>query len=387
MKKGLLFFTIPVGFLSCHAQPIYHEYVNSIDIDSNDNYDGFQFLDTEEKHLFFLAESQHAIRMTPVVTLKFLKYLHDEANVRILAIEHGYSVEYLINQYLDRQDTTLLRQISRNSMYWGKENYAFLKELALYNNQLPDNEKILVKSIDIEYKQESALLLIRKLIGEKEIPIPLIPTLGEFKRIVDDKKEHREQFDGLNLLFYYDKAEVANLVSSSLSHIESSKKLYSDFFNDDFTHFNTIIEDLEKGIRFDYTNSNSNYKYRDDIIYEKFVSLIEEHPNTGILCAIGLRHTTEKSSGNRLDSQAGSPLVNKVMTIRISALQKKGISKKNLRKLNDSLDDFLLTNRSTLIKHDKTVRFLRQAGLYDYTLFINDVNKLTPFKNSYYGKK
>ncbi len=50
-----------------------------------------QLLEIDDQQLFVLAEHWHNIRSVPRATMKVLKYLHENANVRILAIEQGQS--------------------------------------------------------------------------------------------------------------------------------------------------------------------------------------------------------------------------------------------------------------------------------------------------------
>jgi len=187
--------------------------------------------------------------------------------VRILAIEQGQSTAHLINQYLASEDTLMLRKIARNTMFWGKENYAFFQDLLAFNKTLPEEERIIVKSIDIEYKMESAIFVINELIRDKAIPPSLEETIGRFQQIFEEKRTHREQFDGLSVMFYYDKEMVTQLVRYTLYDLDNQPSTYTDFFGSDFVQFAMMILDMDDGLTFDYTNPNTNYKFRDRLIY------------------------------------------------------------------------------------------------------------------------
>jgi len=328
-----------------------------------------------------LAEHWHNIKAVPRATFKVLKYLHKKGNVRILAIEQGKSVASMINSYLKSGDTTMLQDITRNTMFWGKENRQFFSDLRLFNESLSEEDRVIVKSIDIEYKMEAAIYAINQFIQDKEIPPSLNETLGEFKRIYDQTKEHRETYDAIAVMYYYDRDFIQDLIIRTINDLEDNSDTYIDFLGESFTEFATMILEMDDGLAFDYTNPNNNYKFRDRIIYENFLSLIESSHDKGILCVIGMRHTTKGSSIYDLQNKSSSPLKGKVLSIRISALFNKTINASDLRKINFNYPNQLKKNPATLIKHDDSDALLRSKKGFDYTLFINESGNLTPYKN------
>ncbi len=357
--------------------------MKAMSIEKDDNFEGFELIRTDSNQVFVLAEHWHNIRTVPRASMKVLRYLHKNANVRILAIEQGASVAYMINDYLDTGDTTKLRQIIRNTMFWGKENWEFFEDLYAFNQTLPDQERVFVKSIDIEYKMESAIFVINQLIGDKEIPEQLKGTVGVFKQIFENTREHREKYQGLSVMYYYDREVVESLVLMTIDEMERKSDDYTDFFGDDFVRFATMILEMDDGLTFDYTNPNNNYKFRDRLIYRKFESLVEEYPETGILCVIGMRHATKGSSIYKLDKLPFSPLYGKVSIIKVSALFNKMIISSDLKRINYNYPNQLKKNWATLIQHTEEDAALRSAKGFDYTLFINSNGELTPFENVY----
>ncbi|MEO1253730.1 MAG: hypothetical protein AAFY41_02435, partial [Bacteroidota bacterium] len=225
--------------------------------------------------------------------------------------------------------------------------------------------------------------VINQLIGEKKIPSSLQPTLGMFKKLFQDTKDHRESYQGLSVMYYYDRETVENLVLKTIDEIEKNSEDYTRFFEDDFVQFATMILDMDDGLTFDYTNPNNNYKFRDRIIYKKFASLIEEHPKKGILCVIGMRHATKGSSIYKLDKLDFSPAYGQVSIIKISALLNKNITSSDLKRINFNYPNQLKKNEATLIKHTNEDAALRSMKNFDYTLFINSTGELTPFNKVY----
>lgn len=357
--------------------------IQSVSVENDDNFNGYDLVDIDSNQVFVLAEHWHNIQSVPKATMKVLRYLHENGNVRILAIEQGASVAHMINNYLQSGDTTMLRDVIRNTMFWGKENWSFFEELYQFNQALDPEERVFVRSIDIEYKMESAIFVINELIGDREIPESLQGTLGVFQKIFEDTRSHRESYQGLSVMYYYDRELIESLVLITIDELERKSEAYTEFFGDDFVQFATMILEMDDGLTFDYTNPNNNYKFRDRLIYRKFTSLVEEFPDTGILCVIGMRHATKGSSIHKLDKLDFSPLYGKVSIIKISALFNKLIISSDLKKFNFNYPQQLKVNPATLIKHTNDDAALRSSKDFDYTLFINGNGELTPFENVY----
>ena len=375
--KDLFIYLFPVVLFSQD----YSSYVQPISIENNDDYSGFDLLEVENNALFVLAEHWHNIRSVPTATLKTLQYLHEKANVRVLAIEHGKSTAFMINDYLQTGDESMLEHITRNTMFWAQENKAFFQDLRAFNLQQSEEDQIVVESIDIEYKMEAAIFMINKFIGNKKIPNSLAPTVGELKEMYDDTKAHRESFDGLAIMYYYDRDQVQQIIIETINDLEDSSEKYIAFFEEDFTDFATMILEMDDGLTFDYTNPNQHYRFRDRLIYKNFLELRDKHPSSGILCPIGMRHTMKNSSVYDLQHRDSSPLAGKVVNIRISALLKNTINSSDLKKINFNYPKQLKVNEATLIKHASENNILKSNKGFDYTIFINDNGNLTPFEN------
>lgn len=355
----------------------------AVSIKNDGDFDGFELIDPGSNQLFILAEHWHNIQLVPQATLKLLQYLHREGNVRILAIEQGASAAHLINSYLKSGDTIKLQQITRNTLFWGKENRSFFRELRAFNLTLPEEKQIWVRSIDIEYKMASAIFVINELIGDKSIPETLNSTVGIFRHLFESSTDHREQFDGLAVMYYYDRDLVERLVLHTLQELKEKEADFRQFLEDDFAQFSRMITEMDQGIVFDYTNPNTNYKFRDRLIEKKMSDLAKEFPDQGILTVIGMRHATKGSSLINLSTDINSPIYEKVMTIRVSALLNKILPSGDLKKFNYNYPKQLKLNKATLIIHNPDDSALKSAKGFDYTIFINENGNLTPFNNVY----
>ena len=377
LRVLILFLLLPVLVQSQD----YETYVVPVSISNDQDFTGYELIDPDNSTLFVLAEHWHNIKSVPDATFKLLQYLHQKANVRIVAIEHGKSVAYMINEYLESGDEVQLSHITRNTMFWGKENRVFFQALRKFNLSLPADQRISVESIDIEYKQESAIFMINKFIGDQSVPSSLDETVGTFQRIYEETREHRESYEGLSIMYYYDRELVEQLVIQTINDLEDDSQKYIDFFGENFSAFATMILEMDDGLTFDYTNPNQHYRFRDRLIYKNFIELVEAYPNTGILCPIGMRHMMKNSSLSDLDIRPSSPLKDQVTYIRVSSLFKKSLNAGDLKKINFNFPNQLKVNDATLIKHSDENNALKSAKGFDYTLFINENGSLTPFEN------
>jgi hypothetical protein len=360
--------------------------LTSISIQNDQQFSGYDLLREPNKRLFVLGEHWHNIQAVPEASLKVLQYLHQSHGVRVLAIEQGTSAALMVNQYLESGDTTLLRDIARYTMFWAREHRVFFTQLRAYNLELPKDQRIQVKSIDIEYKMESAVYVINQWLDGKTVPDSLSSTLGEFVRIFKETRQHRESYQNLLVHFYYDKSYMKELVAITRQDLYLQPDAYRHVLTDRFEDFSQMITDMLHGLAFDYTNPLTNYKYRDALIEEKFLQLAEEYPTTGILCIIGMRHMEKRSSIYKLNERSGSPWENQVVKVRVSALYNGGFFSGDLRRINFAHPDQLKDQDATLIKHEASDASLHSKKGFDYTLFLNRNGQLKPFENVYRGE-
>ncbi len=357
--------------------------VTGINVGYNNDFSGFEMIEVAGNNAFIITEDVHNRANIPAVTLKFLKFLNKHKNIKTLAIEGGTSTAYLINRYLENQDSSLLREIVRHTFYWSQEHYQFLKALAAWNHTLSAENQIVVQSADIEIKQESVILAINLLIDEKKIP-PQISVLETFKIIFKEREQHRNSFQALNVLYYYDKKKCSNLVETVLADVKANPGEYKKFFMDNFELFNTMVTDLQLLYKFNY-HRDSRFKFRDDIIYQKLLKVHKISLN-GFLYVVGAKHARPDASSFMLKHYAFSPLKDKVLFISTTGKNKNGkyLGAKDVTKISNQYPQVFNSKFHTLIKNDCRNELFTQP--YDYTLALKDNRHVKPFPNSFTGK-
>jgi hypothetical protein len=349
--------------------------VRHINIENNDNYDGFEFLKTNACRLFFLAEEGHGKQQTHKLTLKLLKYLYHTENVRVLAIEHGYSMEYLINKSLATQDSNILADIKRSNFAMAtRETIAFIQNLGDWNSKLNEKDKIVVRSIDIEMNHTTALYVIRELIGQKEIPNNLLPTLGEIKTMMNEFNRKMAKYEAIGVVLYFDESKVKQIEELVLNEMANNSTPYKSFFSKDYEAFVTIVKDVNSSIPFSPSSA-----HRDSLMHDKFIKIYENHRDQSVLALLGNWHVlTDGNLGQRLKRDLGSPYFDKTLTIQVSSLKtgKNIIQNEELRKINRRAGRLLEKSSCSLIRQQKGNRI-------DYSVFMNDNKQLTTFQNIY----
>jgi|GEM_PF-6420523 len=358
--------------------------VKCIDVAYNENFEDFELINDSGKKAYIITEDVHNLLKVPATTLKFLQFLHKTKGINTLAIEGGTSTAYLINRYLESGDTLLLREIVRHTFYWGKEHHEFLSKLCAWNRTLPQERKIIVRSGDIEIKQECVVLALNILLDGRTIPPVIARGLEGLQNVFKQKQAHRQQFQALNVLYYYDKDQCRELIEFLIADLRHNETPYKDFFGKDLELFKTMINDLAKLYEFNYRR-DMKFMYRDELIFSKLLKLAEACPG-GFLYVVGAKHTRPGSSSSKLASDPSSPLKDQVIFISTTGRKKRG-KYNGAGVVTRLLSAYPIANNSEnviLIKNDVSNHPLTQP--IHYTLAYGNNKHVRPFSVSYTGK-
>ncbi|MBL0740395.1 hypothetical protein [Chryseolinea lacunae] len=352
-----------------------------LNVGYNESSSGLAIFDVGNNNVVIIGEDVHNRIDMPRATLKFLQHLHKLNGTRVLAIEGGTSTAFLVNRYLDTQDTVLLREIVRHTFYWGIEHQQFLKELAQWNEQLSDDQKIKLRSADIEIKQESVVLAINVLLKEQETTA-LPSGLRSFREIFEEKSSHRNKFDALNVFYYYDKDKCRKAAEAVLADVAVHPDQYKTIFGPNVGMVKTMMQDLISQYTFNY--KDTHYGYRDAIIYQKLLSLHNDGI-TKFLYIVGGKHTGQGSSSYRLQHDALSPFHGKVVFINITARKPNGKfqGSKAVSDLSARYPEMFCADCHVLIRNDGSTKLLTQVP--DYTLAFKNTSFVRKFSNTFTG--
>ena len=365
--------------LSASGQPVGP--LTVLNVEYNESPVGFGIFDIKDNNVVIIGEDVHNRIDMPRTTLKFLQHLHKLNGTRVLAIEGGTSTAYLINKYLDTQDTVLLREIVRHTFYWGIEHQQFLKELAQWNEKLPNDQKVKLVSADIEIKQESVVLAMNVLLKTWETTA-LPPGLRSFREIFEEKSSHRSKFDALNVFYYYDKNKCRKAAEAVLADVALQPDQYKTIFGSNVEMVKLMLQDLISLYAFNY--KDLRYAARDEIIYRKLRDLHSEGV-TKFLYIVGGKHTGQGSSSYRLQHEPLSPFNGKVVFINITARKPNGKFEgaRAVSDLSERYPEIFCGDCHVLIRNDGSNKLLTQVP--DYTLAFKSTAHVRKFRNTFTG--
>lgn len=137
--------------------------------------------------------------------------------------------------------------------------------------------------------------------------------LKTFRDVFNERSEHRNQFDALNVNYYYDKGRCETAANQTLKDINDRPNEYMSFFETDLPFVRIMLQDLLSQYHYNY--NDRKFIWRDKIIYQK---LLDIHASgvTRFIYVVGEKHTYTGASSHRLGHEATSPLKGRVVLIK-----------------------------------------------------------------------
>ncbi len=125
--------------------------------------------DLIEKKAFIVSEN-HGIEDNTIMKYQFITYLNQVKNLRYILYEISYSSGYLLNEYLQTGNESILKQVFsfyKGSTFYTKDEYTFFQKLYNYNQSLSFDKKLILIGVDIEHSLKSAKTLYNYYTGEE----------------------------------------------------------------------------------------------------------------------------------------------------------------------------------------------------------------------------
>lgn len=366
MKQALLIFLLLFAFLSAFSQDSRKEYLLNysgvLDINDNDDYSTFAMLDTVlDKYNVFFTGEMHRTNGNMEVRWKMLKYLYQKAQVRVLVIEAPYSLGWLLNYYMSRND-------SANYFYYSAldpttKGRIFYKTLYCFNQSKPANERIIIRAIDTEDFLSIACKALTLLFNERPVPQAIQNDLEE---LTGNRKQ-----------------DYADTLLRKIQPDTAFRSLYAE----GYAHIIAILkglsckdcEPLAKGA------TSTTWLNRETLMYNNYLAALREFPGSKFYGQFGKAHiclssgsrkwfkvNNWESIASRLNNNGESPVKGKVCSIGLDYFYITDEFNKEDDKL---LFDFMLENKKrkfVLLKLDQPNSPFEYVGRnYQYTLNIN----------------
>ena len=288
----VVLFFISISILYAQTDSLKFQKLN---VDNNDDFSGFSMLnkDLTNNKMFFTGEN-HTFRTSNVkLELKMLRYLNKNAGVRNLLFEFGFAGCWLIDQYVQTGDSTLLNILKTYSF----DIYAnYYKELRAFNATLDSAHRIHIYGIDCErfvaipIKVLSLQIPTQNPPKEIELSIESIRSIANYNDYY--QKNAKKNMDDYTNPEYSTK----NTISLILEDYQKNKAIFEKYIGDKkFPIFDEIMRSMESNIKWNEFNSKDvpqSYIFREQYMYTEFMKLLNKNPDAKFYAQFGRCHTS-----------------------------------------------------------------------------------------------
>jgi hypothetical protein len=289
--------------------------------------------DLQQFKVFITGENHSYTKSNAKLWLRMIKYLHQNAGVRNIMFEYGYSYGYLVNEYLNTSDTSLFNSIDE----FAYEPYSeAIQELKAYNDSLPEDQKLYFCALDIDRGVYPMVKMLAYLIPKAKRPHDSIyvhtQSILSLTSYNDFKLDRNNRFDdGNGRGFNFKSSATLDLVHQNfLAHEEK----YKDFLGEHFEEFKKVIKDnyaiRKQWIDYESSGAIQEYIFRENFMHQRF---LEEQAKRegGWFGQFGRCHATQSiqkkgnscewfefnSLADRIKNTAGGSFKEKVMSVAI----------------------------------------------------------------------
>jgi len=284
-KLFVLFCLLTFQFECVFAQK--DTFSKSINIGNNDDFSGFETLQNQIKYkrlIFSGAISDYGV-FNGKFEFKLFKYLNKTEGVRNLLLEMGPAKAFLVNQYINSNDSTVEKLLQSVCTVNAMKLYKSLKKL---NVSLVDSLKIRAFGIDIERYKSLPLVRISQLLPDDSIPdrlrISVEAAEGAAKYIISKGLENYEnELNGkTENSYYYNPGafsidETMNVFVSNFDTLKNDFKLWLGL---KYADLETAIEWLKENKEWEkYHYSAFKYALHKEITVSRINQLVLKYPN------------------------------------------------------------------------------------------------------------
>lgn len=251
--------------------------VSNIDISDTSDFQGLSFLDsTLSNNEVFLCGESHSIAKNKEIELYLLKYFNQKGNVRYLLTEQGYGTSVLINKYLETGDESYLDIIYsklEETYSWNKEGYNFWLDLYKYNNQLPEDKKLIVVGADIEHQTLTAYIALNELLPKENAPNSIAKNIEYLRNNCNNSEINDIGF-------------AVELSKDLDTYLED----YKAYLKDNFFDFEFIVNNIINAYKY-YHKGTRDDNFRESCINQNFEKIYSHYPKGKYFGQWGSQHT------------------------------------------------------------------------------------------------
>jgi len=270
------------------------KFYNDLDISNNEDYSTFDLLGkSKSDYKVFIVGENHQFKNSNIdLRLKMFKYLHQNAGVKIMLLEQGFSWGWMLNEYVQTGDSTVLAILKKYS--WTAYERLF-NELFEYNLKQDSSNKIMICGIDVERFFGLSVRTISYLFPDSKVPDDISLQVESIKGLATYNDNYvDENVDENNYTFSkYSDYSAENIVDEFLMSFNQYQDAYMNFLGEKYPVFEKIIQSLEA--KKQYSNYDDQYMtqayvFREQFMLKEFVSLLNEFPNERFYGQLGRCH-------------------------------------------------------------------------------------------------
>ncbi|MBN2745950.1 MAG: hypothetical protein JXR34_04425 [Bacteroidales bacterium] len=260
-------------------------------------------------NVFFIGENHSYRAANTELQIAFIHYLHEKANLKHIVMEFGTARGWLVDHYINNQDTTYGEFLR---LYSFPEYYAYYKKLRELNLSYPESKRLRVYGIDVERFNETPLKVLSLLIPDKEIPDSIALNIesilgiaGYNDNYLSNKKQKSDDDDYVmpSTFRQYGARTYSSekTVSTIIDEYFKYQKYYQEYLGDSaYQLFDIIISELRDQRIYDsYSRQTHQHVYRERYMFSKFLAYSKLHPEEKIFGQFGRCHVSVQKKDNQ----------------------------------------------------------------------------------------
>jgi hypothetical protein len=247
-----------------------------------DDLSGYSLLDPflEDNEIFLTGEI-HGTHFNSILTLQFLKYLHQTAGVRYYLLETDHGTAGLWNIYLDTGDESILERIMKHlkgSPAYTEDTVALYRGIREYNLTLPEEERIVLVGVDISHRVGVAMWYLSMLLPNETPPHEIADAIESIIEAANADTSPKDWSAGPRLL----------------EEIEKNRAVFERYLGGHLSEFEFVVRNISQahdsyGAR-ETEGDSAFYKTRDRYMYENFLWQYQRLPKGKYYGHFGLGH-------------------------------------------------------------------------------------------------
>ncbi|MGD1844737.1 MAG: hypothetical protein ACFB10_05015 [Salibacteraceae bacterium] len=256
---------------------------SSISRANNDNFKGFELLDDDlARHKYFFLGEKHHHPGNYDGQLKFIRYFNAQGGIRLIAIERGPAFVHLLQRYLNSGETAHLDDL-KNYTFSTPDFYQFAEKLAAYQQGLPQEQRLILRGIDLENQSAAALKVFTMRLPEGNPPTAWEALLTQVKNALEAPEMVRQTFDSLR--------------NAVLTNMNAHARVFEQWAGQDYPGLHELLVGMDQSKNYYLLREKDlsrAYQYREVKLFQNFRNFASAFPDEKIVAQMGQIHTLKQ---------------------------------------------------------------------------------------------